>query len=170
LPAIRKQSCLIQIKTRVQDFLKLCAMLAIKTSRSAPAANPEVVQTLESVRLAKESVTSLRRQLEADQHRHRNLLSRSRELVAQSENLLAKASMRMMTQSAPYQLYDYLAQAERHVKEGQDVLSRQHKTIAELKRGGHDAADALQLLADFEEIQALHVADRDRLRKELGLA
>jgi hypothetical protein len=38
-------------------------------------------------------------------------------------------------------------------------------------RDGHDASQALALLAllvRFEELQKLHIGDRDRLRGELG--
>ncbi len=143
-------------------------MPAIEPSKPAPVTNQSVAQALETVRLAQESVTSLRRQLEADRPRHRNLLSRSRELLAQSEDLLAKASLPAMPRSASYRLFDDLALAERHVGQGFGIIARQRELIAALKRGGHATEDALNLLADFEDIQALHVADRDRLRKELG--
>ncbi len=70
------------------------------------------------------------------------------------------------------QLREHLALAERHVAEGERVVARQREIVAELERDGHDAAaaQARQLLAQFEELLALHVADRDRLRKELGLS
>jgi hypothetical protein len=38
-----------------------------------------------------------------------------------------------------------------------------------LERQSHDAGEARRLLRQFEELQALHVAGRDRLRRELGL-
>lgn len=166
VPAIRKQSCLIQIKTRVQKSLKLFSMPAIKPSGPTPTTSPDA---LEGVRLAQESVITLRKQLEADRPRHRNLLSRSKELLAQSEDLLAKTSSRAMPRSASYLLFDNLALAERHIGQGFGIIARQRELIAALERGGHATEDAINLLADFEDIQALHVADRDRLRKELGI-
>jgi hypothetical protein len=60
---------------------------------------------------------------------------------------------------------EHLAQAERQVAEGQGHAERQCLIVARLQRGGHDTSDAWRLLSRFEELQALHVADRDRLRK-----
>jgi len=61
----------------------------------------------------------------------------------------------------------FLAQAERHVSEGEKTIAHQRHIIAQLERDGHDTPAACDLLAIFETTQALHVADRDRLRKEL---
>jgi hypothetical protein len=63
----------------------------------------------------------------------------------------------------------HLAQAERHVAEGERHLARQREIVAQLKDHGHDWREAMNLLHQFEDMQALHVADRDLLRKELGL-
>jgi hypothetical protein len=63
-----------------------------------------------------------------------------------------------------------LAQAERHVVEGERHVARQRNLVTALERDGHDTSRAVQLLCQFEELQAMHVADRDRLRKELGLS
>jgi hypothetical protein len=41
--------------------------------------------------------------------------------------------------------------------------------VARLERDGHDPSQAMHMLQQFQELQALHIADRDRLRKELGL-
>ena len=46
---------------------------------------------------------------------------------------------------------------------------RQRELVAELERDGHDTIQATDLLARFEELLQLHVGDRDRLRRELGL-
>ena len=67
-------------------------------------------------------------------------------------------------------LQDHLAQAECHVAEGERNIARQREIVAQLECDGHDADQAARLLRSFEELQALHVADRDRLRKELGLS
>jgi hypothetical protein len=60
----------------------------------------------------------------------------------------------------------HLAQVEEHVALGDRHLSRQREIIARLARGGHDTAAAVALLKQFEEIQELHCAHRDRLIKE----
>ena len=62
----------------------------------------------------------------------------------------------------------HLAQAEGHVSEGAAIVERQRDLIARLESKGIDTADACRLLSQFEEVQALHVADRDRLRRELA--
>jgi hypothetical protein len=58
--------------------------------------------------------------------------------------------------------------AERHVALGEKTIGRQREAIADLERGGHDAAFGKSLLKKFEELQALHVSDRDRHRKMLS--
>lgn len=55
----------------------------------------------------------------------------------------------------------YMAMSRRHV-------ASQRTFAAELLRDGHDASQALALLARFEELERLHVADRTRLCEELG--
>jgi hypothetical protein len=66
-------------------------------------------------------------------------------------------------------LEQHLAIAQRHVVQGESIIARQRQILVDLERGGHDTAEARRLLAQFLELQALHVADRDRLRGELGL-
>ena len=67
-------------------------------------------------------------------------------------------------------ILDHLRLAESHVSLGQEHIVRQRQLVAELKRDGHDPGDAGKLLAQFEELQAMHVADRDRLIGELAEA
>ncbi len=55
----------------------------------------------------------------------------------------------------------YMTMSKRHV-------ASQRTFAAGLLRDGHDASQALALLLQFEELQQLHIADRDRLREELG--
>ncbi len=67
---------------------------------------------------------------------------------------------------------DTLEQRLAHV-EGYMTMSRRHVAsqrtfAAELLRDGHDASQALALLLRFEELEQLHIADRHRLREELG--
>ena len=58
-----------------------------------------------------------------------------------------------------------LAQAERHVAEGKVILARQRAAIASSELIGGDVARFKELLSVFEDSQRVHVADRDRLRK-----
>jgi hypothetical protein len=60
----------------------------------------------------------------------------------------------------------HLARAERHVLEGELRLERQRAIIEERRRDDHDVELSEQLLAQMEESQRLHVAERDRLRAE----
>jgi len=64
----------------------------------------------------------------------------------------------------------HLRQAERHVAAGQQHISRQRELIAQLERDDHDTSAAKSLLAQFEELQMMHIAHRDRLGRELGKA
>jgi hypothetical protein len=65
---------------------------------------------------------------------------------------------------------DHLALAEEHVALGLTHIAKQHEIIADLERTGGDTAMALEVLKTFESMQAAHVADRDRLAKELAQA
>jgi hypothetical protein len=60
-----------------------------------------------------------------------------------------------------------LAQAERHVAEGKVILARQRASIVASELIGGDVARFKKLLSVFEDSQRVHVADRDRLRKDL---
>jgi hypothetical protein len=64
--------------------------------------------------------------------------------------------------------HEHLAQTERHVAEGKQQVARQREIVAELERDGHNAAAARDLLRLFEEMQAMHIADRDRILEDLG--
>jgi hypothetical protein len=61
-----------------------------------------------------------------------------------------------------------LAQAEGYMAMSKGHIAGQRRFAAGLLRDGHDASQALALLVRFEELQKLHIADRDRLRGELG--
>ena len=67
-------------------------------------------------------------------------------------------------------LQDYLAMAERHIASGNRVITRQRQLINQLEADGHDIRAARSLLARFEDLQASHLADRDRLIKEISSA
>ncbi len=64
----------------------------------------------------------------------------------------------------------HLAQAERHVAEGEGQIARQKETVSELERDEHvkAAQKARELLAVFELAQETLVGDRDRLLAELA--
>jgi len=64
-------------------------------------------------------------------------------------------------------LSEHLAQAERQVAEGVLRIARQREVVADLERTGLDTKEARTLLAELQSLQALHVADRDRLKQEL---
>ncbi len=61
----------------------------------------------------------------------------------------------------------HLLLAEMHVSQGERHVARQREIVAELKDDGRDLETARNLLARFEELYAQHVADRDRIRREL---
>ena len=62
---------------------------------------------------------------------------------------------------------EHLAQAERHVAIGREVIQRQRQIVFELERDGHDATQAHFLLATFLMTQAAHEEDVVRRRQEL---
>jgi hypothetical protein len=61
-----------------------------------------------------------------------------------------------------------LAQADAHIKTGYENLALQRQVIAKLQRDGHDTTAARATLDQFEELQAQHLADRQRILRELG--
>lgn len=63
-------------------------------------------------------------------------------------------------------LEQHLQLAAKHVAEGKQHLADQRELICRLERDGHDATEARRLLKQFEELQAMHTADRDRLLLE----
>lgn len=64
------------------------------------------------------------------------------------------------------ELEQLLAEAERHVFEGECLLERQRKLLERYRRHGHDPQLFCELLAAMEDTHRLHVAQRDRLRRE----
>ncbi|WP_120708254.1 hypothetical protein [Rhizobium jaguaris] len=65
-------------------------------------------------------------------------------------------------------LEQHLKLAKQHVAQGRRHIIRQKQIIFELARGQHDTSQARQLLSTFEELQLMHVAERNRLQKELA--
>jgi hypothetical protein len=65
-------------------------------------------------------------------------------------------------------LEDHLALAEQHITEGEMRLTRQRELVSRLESRGLEAIEARRLLDNFEETQAMHVADRDRILRKLS--
>ena len=65
-------------------------------------------------------------------------------------------------------LAERLVRAECDIVLGESHLARQRGVVAERWRQGLDVSEAIALLTRLEELQAMHVADRDRLRAKLG--
>ncbi len=61
-------------------------------------------------------------------------------------------------------LLQHLIQADRHIIESRQHISRQRELIDYLTSSGNDIAGAVALLRQFEEALELHRADRDRIR------
>ena len=60
----------------------------------------------------------------------------------------------------------HLTQAERHIAEGEDHVTRQRQIVLELANDGGDLRTAQALLAQLEMMPAQHIADRERIRAE----
>ena len=58
----------------------------------------------------------------------------------------------------------HLELAERHVRRGRDVVSRQRAIVRQLARRSRPTTNAEALLVNLEQMLALMVAHRDRLR------
>ncbi len=58
--------------------------------------------------------------------------------------------------------------AELRVQRGQSRLDRQRKAVAALERADEDATTAKRFLKVLEKALAIHVADLDRLSKQLA--
>jgi hypothetical protein len=65
---------------------------------------------------------------------------------------------------------EHLAQTEWHVLEAEKRVARQREVVAELEREGRRTTAARGLLVAFERLLDMHLADRRRLRRELGLS
>lgn len=67
----------------------------------------------------------------------------------------------------PAMLKRHLALAEQHIAVGEKTIAGQWELIAKLQRGKRDTAQARAILDQFEELQAMHLADRERILREL---
>jgi len=67
-------------------------------------------------------------------------------------------------------ILEHLALAREHVARGQQAIAQQLTIVADLERVGHsehDLSRARAVLAQFKNLQAMHIADRDRLERAL---
>ena len=64
-------------------------------------------------------------------------------------------------------LLEHLATALRNVSDGERHIAQQHQIIASLECDGLDHSAAKAVLLQFEELQDMHIAERDRLKTEL---
>jgi hypothetical protein len=62
-----------------------------------------------------------------------------------------------------------LEQAEQQVSDCERQVARLREMIAQTRRRAHDIQPALNLLHQAEQALASHIANCDRLRRELGL-
>jgi hypothetical protein len=60
-----------------------------------------------------------------------------------------------------------LKQAERHAVSGEADIARQRAVVDKLESHGHDSKLARELLHTFEDLQAMHVAEIERLNAQL---
>jgi hypothetical protein len=60
-----------------------------------------------------------------------------------------------------------LANAQKHITEGERHVAAQQKLIQRMARLGRDTTRSQRLLETFEETLRLHMADRDKLLREL---
>jgi hypothetical protein len=67
-------------------------------------------------------------------------------------------------------LLDQLARTERHISSDAQLLQQQQALIEELERRGESTDHARSLLQRLKEMQAMRIADRDRMRAALERA
>src|SRR4029078_2107860 len=61
------------------------------------------------------------------------------------------------------QIIEHLALAQERVAIGAENIARQYGIVGRLATDGHDTTSALAILSNMQELQAMHVAHRDRL-------
>jgi regulator of protease activity HflC (stomatin/prohibitin superfamily) len=80
---------------------------------------------------------------------------------------MAKRTFVVCSRMDPERLKQYLQQTEQNTAQGNRHVAEQHALVARLEQQGHDTASARALLALLEESLRLHMAERDRLLREL---
>ena len=63
---------------------------------------------------------------------------------------------------------DHLDKARRHLATGEGLLAKQRALVEQMRRDGHDVAQAQALLAELEQTQRLNMAEVTRLSNELA--
>jgi len=69
----------------------------------------------------------------------------------------------------PFILQQYAAEADRLLAQWCRQVAHQHEVVINLECAGRNSREARKLLREFEACLALQAADRDRLRRQLGL-
>jgi len=67
-------------------------------------------------------------------------------------------------------LLQHLALVEEHIQMGARSIERQQEVIDKLVAHGHDTVEARRMLKNFQDTQAMHFADLERITKELSSA
>jgi hypothetical protein len=65
-------------------------------------------------------------------------------------------------------LLEHLTLAKEHIEIGSRAIGKQQEIIAKLQAHGHNTFVARKMLKSFEDTQAMHLAERDRIQDELG--
>jgi hypothetical protein len=65
-------------------------------------------------------------------------------------------------------LLRHLARVEQRIAESEKIIARQKAIAAQQEAARLEARTSRELLAQFQQLLELQVADRDRLRRELG--
>jgi uncharacterized protein (UPF0335 family) len=65
-------------------------------------------------------------------------------------------------------LQPHLARVEQRIAESEKIIARQKAIAAQQEGAGFATKTARELLAQFEQLLELQIADRDRLRGELS--
>jgi len=99
------------------------------------------------------------------------LLAGSREIIANTLHRLKKKKENAVSSSRHpvnrEMLQRHLQQAEAHVAMGAEHLRQQRERLSQLERHGHDTFRTRALLAQFEDLQDMHIAHRHRLLQQL---
>ena len=100
-----------------------------------------------------------------------DLLARSRETIANTRHRVKKKKENAVSRSRhpvnQEMLQRHLQQAEAHVAMGAEHVRQQRERLSQLERHGHDTFRTRELLAQFEDLQDMHIAHRDRLLQQL---
>jgi hypothetical protein len=65
-------------------------------------------------------------------------------------------------------ILQHLARARERVAQGERHLKLQQQIVDVLQRDGCNALHAIKLLQQYQELQARHIAERDKLERDLS--